>query len=480
MNTFKTIRFPLFLALLLALTTLTQCKKDQFITDPNATLDFSADTILFDTVFTTVGSATKWLKIYNPHNQKLLINTIELANGSASLFRLNVDGIPGYSHSDIELPAGDSLYIFVEVTVDPLGVNTPMVVTDSIVFEVNGTIQDVDLVAWGQDAYFYGAVGSAYYLSCNSLWQNDKPHVIYGYAVLDTACTLTIEEGTQVHLHESSALITLKDSKLDVRGQPGNEVVFQGDRLETWYEELPGQWGFIQLIENDESSINWAIIKNGNVGLVVDGTTSPGTDCLILENTIIHDMSAVGLLTRLEAEMTAENCLFYDGGQYTAGITSGGQCNFTHCTFGNYWDFGVRQTPCFVLNNWIELPSSINQYDMDHYFYNCIFYGSNANEFTIDTLSGTTNDFLFESCIIRSDETSVSDPSHFSNVILNPGTVFWDGESRDVFIDGDNRNYRPYPGSPGRDTGNSAFSLPKDIENSDRWDGLPDIGAYEL
>lgn len=464
-------KWPVIIAFLALCSLITNCKKDSFITDSSAELSFSKDTVLFDTVFTTVGSTTQWLKVYNPHNQKMLVNSIELAGGSSSFYRLNVDGISGYSHNNIEIAAGDSIYIFIEVTIDPFGVNTPLIATDSILFKSNGNVQDVDLVAWGQDAYFHGAVGSAYYISCNSFWQNDKPHVVYGYAVLDTSCTLIIEQGTQVHLHEGSAIITLKDSKLDVRGAHGNEVVFQGDRLEEWYDEAPGQWGFIQLIENDQSSIDWAIIKNGNVGLVVDGTTASGTDCLILKNTIIQDMSSTGLLTRLACEMTAENTLVFDCGDYTAGVTSGGQCNFTHCTFANYWEHGVRNTPCFVLNNWIDIGGVTNQYNTDHYFYNCVFYGSIVNEFTIDTLAGTQNDFFFDSCIIKSDETTVSDVANYNNIIMNPSSVF---------LDATNGNFRPSLGAVGLNTGNPLFTLPKDLDNTSRYDGLPDIGAYEL
>lgn len=468
------------LLLALFVGTLTQCKKDRFITDSNAKLEFSEDTVLFDTVFTSIGSTTHQLKVYNPHDQIIMIDKIELAGGSSSFFRINVDGIPAISHNNIQLAAGDSVYIFIEVTIDPNNVNSPMIATDSIVFTTNGNIQDVDLVAWGQDAYFHGAANSAYYIPCSSYWQNDKPHVIYGYAFLDTACTLTIQEGTQVHFHAGSALITLKDSQLDVRGAPGNEVVFQGDRLEEYYQDVPGQWAFIQLIENNESSINWAIVKNGNVGLVVDGTPAPGTDCLIMKNTIIQDMSSVGLLTRLQCEMTAENSLVVDCGEYVAGITSGGQCNFTHCTFANYWSYGVRQTPTMVLNNWIELPGGVYQYDMDHNFYNCTFYGNNSNEFIIDTLTGSTLDFMFESCIIKTDEESTSNASHFNNIIRNPSSVYFDGQNRDVFLAPEDGNFRLYPGAVAKDAGNPSFTLPRDLTDQTRWDGLPDIGCYEF
>ncbi len=45
------------------------CKKDSFITG-NANLSTSADTLHFDTVFTTIGSVTHYFRIFNDNDQK--------------------------------------------------------------------------------------------------------------------------------------------------------------------------------------------------------------------------------------------------------------------------------------------------------------------------------------------------------------------------------------------------------------------------
>ena len=464
----KKIVFPLFISLLLLFSY--SCKKDKFISDSSANLNISADTILFDTVFTTIGSTTKRFKIYNNNNGILTVNTIELAGGEASLFRINIDGNSTTKLTDIEIESGDSLFIFVEVTVDPNNSSTPLIVTDSIIFETNGNLQDIDLVAWGQDAYFYGVTGSAYYINCNSTWLNDKPHVVYGYAVLDTACTLTIGAGTQVHFHNNSGLITLKDSKLDVQGTFGNEVIFQGDRLEQAYQDIPGQWAFIQLQENNNSSITNAIIKNGTLGLVIDGVSTTGTDNVSIKNTQIHDMSSTGLLTRLQAEISVENTLIYNCAEYACGVTSGGAAKFTHCTFANYWKYSVRQTPLFVLNNWIQIEGTLYQFDTDHKFYNCIFYGGNDNEFSIDTLTGSTIDFTFDACIIKTDKETLTDVNYFNTIIKNPNAPF---------INTIEHDYHHNSTSAGINTGNPSFTLPADIEQKPRG-AQPDIGCYEF
>jgi len=110
------------------------CRKDVPITDSSAKLEFSQDTLIFDTVFTSIGSTTEWLKVYNPHNRAIVISNIYLAGGKSSNFRMNVDGIPTYSEQDIEIRANDSIFIFVEVTVDPNGANNPLIIKDSIIF----------------------------------------------------------------------------------------------------------------------------------------------------------------------------------------------------------------------------------------------------------------------------------------------------------------------------------------------------------
>ena len=45
------------------------------------------------------------------------------------------------------------MYIFVEATLDPNIDPDILRIQDSITFSVNGNLQDIDLVAWGQDVH---------------------------------------------------------------------------------------------------------------------------------------------------------------------------------------------------------------------------------------------------------------------------------------------------------------------------------------
>ena len=108
------------------------CKKESFITSSDASLYTSADTLFFDTVFTSAGSVTQSFKIFNNNNQKLRLSQVKLSGGASSPFKINIDGTSSALVNDIEINANDSLYIFVQVNVNPSGSRLPFIVTDSI------------------------------------------------------------------------------------------------------------------------------------------------------------------------------------------------------------------------------------------------------------------------------------------------------------------------------------------------------------
>src|SRR3954467_5145811 len=93
------------------------CKKDSFITSSQAQLGLSADSLTFDTVFTSVGSITKSFKIFNLNNQKLQLSKVKLLGGASSSFKINVDGTAATEVNNIDINANDSLYVFVQVNI---------------------------------------------------------------------------------------------------------------------------------------------------------------------------------------------------------------------------------------------------------------------------------------------------------------------------------------------------------------------------
>ena len=121
----------LFIVIVIAISS---CRHDDFIADADVQLRFSEDTLIFDTVFASVGSVTLVMQVYNDYSSAVRISSLRLANGNSSYYRLNVDGLPGREFTNVEIPANDSIFIFCEVTIDPNSDNIPFVVTDSIVF----------------------------------------------------------------------------------------------------------------------------------------------------------------------------------------------------------------------------------------------------------------------------------------------------------------------------------------------------------
>jgi len=458
------------------------CKKDKiFDTDPSLKLNFSSDSISFDTVFTTVGSITRQLKIYNPSNKSVKISSINLSNGDDSFFRINIDGTPAFGVNDIELAAEDSLYIFVKVTVDPNDENSPFVIADQIIFNLNGNTQDVDLVAWGQNANYiiadtyvqglppYKIVAHEF---SDTTWTSDRPFLIYGYAVVDSNAILRIDAGTNIHFHNNSGLWVYKGGAIKVNGELESPVTFQGDRLEEFYSELPGQWDRIWINEGSiDNEINYAIIKNGFIGLQVETMQEYMGNQLFLNNTIIENMSGIGIFSRYYS-ISGNNNVIANCGNYCAAFTMGGSYNFNHTTIANFWTRSVRQTPSLFLNNYyVAADDVIHPIDMNVNFGNSIIYGNNDEEIQYDENNGAAFNYVFDHCDLKT-ELDISNTLSYPDCLKNEDPIF---------IDYQLNNFKLDSLSPLRNIGSIiiAETVPLDILGNNRIE-TPDLGAYEF
>lgn len=458
------------LSLVFFLTIFSSCRKDNDFPDANGTLAFSADTLTFDTVFTTVGSATGVFKIYNPNKKKVVISSIRLGGGSNSPFRLNVDGIPTNTIiNNIEIAGKDSMYIFVKVTVDPKNQSNPFVILDSVIFESNGSFQDVKLMAWGQYALFYK--NSAI---CNTTWKKDTPIVIINYALVDSGCTLTVDAGARIYFHPGAALLV--KGTLVVNGTKTDSVVFQGDRLESFFYDIPGQWDGIYFLRmTDKGSTNnlikYVIIKNSMNG-IISGLLSDTAASLTNPNNIpvvkIQYSTFKNILGSGIASFTSNieviNSLIYNCGQNNI-VTFGGTNNFYHCTIANFGTTALEhKTPIVGISNFYNNTSlDLNSCN----FINCIIYGGLEEE--IDTLkkgSGFYN-YSFENCIVKTKRNT----SSFISTIKNSDPVFNDISKDD---------YHLKSNSPAINNGKSliGIGISDDMDSKSR-DSQPDIGCYE-
>ena len=410
---------------------LSSCNKQVILS--KAHLEFSTDTLVFDTVFTTVGSTTKALKIYNKDQKSLKIDAIELMGGTQSVFRLNIDGIPADLQEDLILEAQDSLFIFVEVTLNSNGGNQPLIIEDSIRFRTNGKDQFVKLAAWGQDAYFHYTNFQANIFDLNEgVWPNDKPHVIYGAAIVDSSKTLTIPAGTKVHLHKNALLYVYKGA-LQIEGELGNEVVFQGDRLEQDYQDVSGQYYGIYFHEALPSSINYAILKNGTSGVHLYSEDPSNTGyTLALTNTQIYNEARYGVFIYAGARVKAENCLISKNGTHALLVLQGGSFNFNHC---NLLGYGASTNPAVGISNYFtnyQLEETYVSSIEEGILKNCVVDGNLKTELAIDTIqmTGVVLNFDFSYSLFKSEQT-YTDSFYGNNIFWNKASGFNNPSERD-------------------------------------------------
>ena len=146
----------ILVVIILSLVVLTvACRKEiKYSYDSSKNISLSTDTIAFDTVFTSIGSSTRILMIYNNNSENLKINSIRLEQGSSSPYSVNVDGVSGTTFKDTEIYANDSLYVFIKVTINPNDDNNPFFVEDRLIFNTNGNEKIVHLTAYGQNANY--------------------------------------------------------------------------------------------------------------------------------------------------------------------------------------------------------------------------------------------------------------------------------------------------------------------------------------
>ena len=484
---------------------LSACLSSDFDTTINkGSLTFSRDTLFLDTVFTNTSSSTRVLKVYNKSNQNLRIPSIYLERGNSSFYRLNVDGVSGNDIENIDILAKDSLFIFVEATIDFNQVSDPLYI-DQIVFSSENEPQKVELVTLVQDAHFLfpqknsegiketieigidengnSIAVEGFYLSGSQQWNNDKPYVIYGFAGVSTGNTLQISKGTQIYFHQNSGLIIEKGGSLLMTGEIGEEVVLQGDRLEQLYKENPGQWSTIWLRSGSVNNyLENVIIKNNDIGIVTDSIVSPDQPGLMLKNVQIYNTSSFGILGR-NAHVKAENIVVANNGNASVACTFGGKYEFIHSTLANYWNKSIRQFPTLYINNFILSSDSENTAFVNDLvqadFINCIIEGNQNKELVLERIEGAVFNYFFQNDMIRfSDNNSSSDPLYdFDNTeyylsnIFN-GTPDFVDISQNNFLLGENSD------AIGKADQLRAQEVPFDLLGNDRTTN-PDSGAYQ-
>lgn len=471
-------------ALLLGLS-FSSCQ-DVYSEDPSMQLSFSVDTIRFDTVFTTMGSATAQVRVRNFNKKALYLDHIYLAGGPQSYFRLNIDGVNNEAHrvEGVELPAKDSLFIFVEVTVDPLNQSSPMLVEDEIIFAFNDKTQSVRLEAYGQDV----EVLRDRVFQQDTTLMGDIPYLVYGDLVVDSAITLTVNEGCRFYYHRDARLLVA--GHLKVNGSVDAPVVMRGDRMDDIftdisYDFVDGQWGGIWLLNpTGDHVLHHLEINSGVDGLMLVGTLL-AQPTLHMNNCRIHNFSRYGLAVE-NAHVTSINTEISNCAGYCVYL-AGGTHQFIHNTIANYFSrttiaihSAKRQDQVSVCFNDVDKTTP-----MSSLFVNSIIAGTRRDELGVYCTFPQLYNGEFHDNLLQCD--SLDMPQFTNNRYLT--TTDYIGE------EGDSTLFKQisYEGEAYYDFTLDSLSLARDVANVqiaeqyplDRLgnnrlaDGKPDLGAYE-
>ena len=381
-------RVSLVLGFLILL--LVGCRDDSYFSGKNS-LQYSSDTVWFDTVFTRKPgssypiSVTKIVSIKNPEKLPVMAS-FGLAGGSASPYRVSVDGKTGIDIRDIEIGAEDSVFVFVQCKLEANNQNYPLLVVDSLIAKVNGSEQKTILAAYGWDAhYFHDTIFNAN----TTFGDADKPYVIVGYMGVESGASLSVKAGVQIFASAQSSLYVA--GTLDIQGSAAKRVSIRGNKPAWETQFMPNQWrGIHFLVGSSNNRIQYADIGNAVIGIRVDSLSVNLAPGLQLLNTRIQYCGQACLLG-VTASIEAENCLFADAGTYSFLGLLGGQYRFNHCTFADYSGFSPRSSGHFALSNTLRdaYGKLLDHAALNCSLYNSIVYGYNKEElqFNQSTLS---------------------------------------------------------------------------------------------
>lgn len=447
---------------------LTSCIEDGFTTSSNDVLEFSTDTLAFDTVLTEEGTSTLHFMVYNRHKKMINISSITLDGNDGGQFYINVDGVSGTSFSNVEIRGEDSIYVFVEASLSATGNDLPIEIKDKINFLTNGVEQQVVLTAWGQDVtrMYAPTIDTDTHLS------GIKPYVIYDTLRVAEGITLTLDAGTTLMFHDKSGMVI--DGTLIAAGEQDNEITLRGDRLDNVisgvadYDMMSGQWGGIKFTASSfGNEMHYVNMRGSTSGVEIDSTDISQRKLYIF-NSVLHNSSS-SVLTALHAWVEATGCEFSDAANAVVSLT-GGYARFAQCTFANYYLFDVITGAIVTLDYLLPDDSDGALPLMDAHFDNCIIYG-NTSEISPGDLADSN--VLVRNCLFGSQG---SDDDNFINCVWDADPLFYTVREDYIF------DYRIKDESDAIGKGDPLL-CPEGAE-VDRYgvnrfiNGSPDLGAY--
>jgi hypothetical protein len=393
--------------------------------------------------------------------------------GAASFYTINADGFTGPVVNDLEIAANDSLYVFVQVNVDPTANNLPFVIRDSIQVTYNGKDRKVQLEAWGQNAHFLRDKE----ITADENWNNDLPYVILGYLHINNGTTLTINKGSRIYAHADAPVVV--DGTLKVNGEKdtADRVYFRGDRLDDPYKDYPAAWpGIYFRTTSYDNELNYTVIKNAYQAVAVQDPSVNASPKVVLNETIIDNAYDAGIIS-LNSNIKAVNCLISNCGKNLV-LAQGGNYEFINCTVASYSNnFILHKEPVLYVSNYVVVNNVAIPKDLTAVFQNNIFWGENGSvddEVVVTKDAGAGFNVTFDSNLWKVE----TDPATVGAVVtgaLNNQSPEFDS------IDVSKRYYDFHlrtKNSPALNIG-TITPVSIDLDGNSRPVGLPDLGCYE-
>ncbi|MBR5335906.1 MAG: hypothetical protein IKV23_06505 [Bacteroidaceae bacterium] len=458
---------------------LVACSEDaDFSVSPSLRLEFSCDTLMFDTLFTSVGSPTAVVKVYNRNSSSLRLSSVTTKSGGASGFRINVDGEYAGVVRDVEIRKNDSMYVFVEATLDRNSADVPLLVTDSLLFMLeSGVEQHISMMAYGRDVEIMrgrmfeqdGRIAKGHYL-------------VYDSLVVGSGATLTIDAGAVLYFHKDVELMVR--GRLLAQGTCEQPVVMRGDRTDNMfdylpYDRIPGQWGgvLIDSASNGNAFVH-CDIHSAKYGVkVVAGDTT--LQRLAIESSRLENFDGNALETTM-SHIDVKNSLIANARGNCVKVV-GGNVRFVHCTIANFYVWKQRDVALALHNSIDGAPAPLR----GALFANCIVEGSRNDEIMGylsafgDTVPDAVN-YRFVSSLINTIE---EEDDGFVNVVYDKKDVAPFAKEHFRLIDNSIFKYDFHlsDSTAARGIAAGAYSsqLKYDLDGVLRPDSLADAGCFQ-
>lgn len=457
---------------------LVACSEDaDFSASPSYRLEFSRDTIAFDTVFTDVGSPTYGLVVRNRNKEGIRISNARLASGGHSGFSVLVDGQYGASMNNLEVRAKDSIFVYASVELERNGADVPLVVEDSLLFTLeSGVQQHVTLLVYGRDVTFLrGETLTA---------DREIPsghYVVYDSLVVAPGATLTLGEGATLYFHDKAFMRV--EGTLIASGSLARPVVMHGDRTDNMfsylpYDRVPGQWGGVIISSTSNGNrLSHCDIHSAKYGIRVEqGDTA--LQRIAIESSKLYNFEGNALELNM-AHATVENSLIANA-QGNCVKVVGGDVSFVHCTIANFYVWKQRDVALALHNSVDGVPAPLR----GALFANCVISGSREDEIMgyLTTLGDSVPDcinYRFENSLIN---TVPTEDSCFVNISYD-NTPY--GKDHFRLVDHDNFKYDFHLGNDStmaRGCASDLYleTLPYDLDGVLRTAGAVDAGCYQF